>query len=146
MDFKETRRLRGHVGAVLCARFTKDGAYALTAGADRSVKLWNPARGHPDTGALLIKNYVGPHAKEISQICVADDCSRFASVGGDTQDDALKCEADHVTAHMPRRNRVVDKQPIKRAAVDAGCLCEGERHRWLQIAKRHQVENHVCPE
>ena len=83
MDFKETRRLRGHVGAVLCARFTKDGAYALTAGADRSVKLWNPARGHPDTGALLIKNYVGPHAKEISQICVADDCSRFASVGGD---------------------------------------------------------------
>mgnify|MGYP001472584833 CR=1 FL=1 len=77
MDFKETRRLRGHVGAVLCARYTKDGAYALTCGADRSVKLWNPSRAAPDTGALLIKNYTGPHAREISQIAVADDCARF---------------------------------------------------------------------
>ena len=83
MDFKETRRLRGHVGAVLCARYTKDGAYALTCGADRSVKLWNPSRAAPDTGALLIKNYTGPHAREISQIAVADDCARFCSVGGD---------------------------------------------------------------
>jgi mitogen-activated protein kinase organizer 1 len=83
MDFKETRRLRGHVGAVLCARYTKDGAYALTCGADRSIKLWNPARAAPDTGALLIKNYTGPHAREISQVCVADDCARFCSVGGD---------------------------------------------------------------
>ena len=51
MDFKETRRPRGHVGAVLCARYTKDGAYALTCGADRSIKLWNQARAAPDTGA-----------------------------------------------------------------------------------------------
>ena len=67
MDFKETRRLRGHVGAVLCARYTKDGAYALTCGADRSVRqALESRRAAPDTGALLIKNYTGPHAREIS--------------------------------------------------------------------------------
>ena len=44
MDFKETRRLRGHVGAVLCARYTKDGTYAVTCGADRGPKFWDVSR------------------------------------------------------------------------------------------------------
>ena len=39
MDFKETRRLRGHVGAVLCARYTKDGAYARAYDLARRLQL-----------------------------------------------------------------------------------------------------------
>ena len=83
MDLAHTRTLRGHVGAVLCARYTKDGTYAVTCGADRSVKLWNPKREAPTTGALLIKTYEGPHSKEVSSVAVADDSARIASVGGD---------------------------------------------------------------
>ncbi|KAH8072226.1 hypothetical protein JL720_11268 [Aureococcus anophagefferens] len=82
MDLAHTRTLRGHVGAVLCARYTKDGTYAVTCGADRSVKLWNPKREAPTTGALLIKTYEGPHSKEVSSVAVADDSARIASVGG----------------------------------------------------------------
>ncbi|KAH8074413.1 hypothetical protein JL721_1973 [Aureococcus anophagefferens] len=75
MDLAHTRTLRGHVGAVLCARYT-DGTYAVTCGADRSVKLWNPKREAPTTGALLIKTYEGPHSKEVSSVAVADDSAR----------------------------------------------------------------------
>ena len=83
MELTETRRLRGHSGAVLCVRYTADGAYAVTSGADRSIKLWNPARASPESGALLIKTYAGPHAKEVSAVAVAADSARLASCGGD---------------------------------------------------------------
>ncbi|KAK7250337.1 RNA splicing protein [Aureococcus anophagefferens] len=81
MDLAHTRTLRGHVGAVLCARYTKDGTYAVTCGADRSVKLWNPKREAPTTGALLIKTYEGPHSKEVSSVAVADDSARASRPG-----------------------------------------------------------------
>ena len=83
-DLRVVRKLRSHVGAVLCVRYTVDGSYCLSCGADRSVKLWNPHREAPETGALLIKTYAGPHMKEVSAVAVADDSARFASCGGDT--------------------------------------------------------------
>lgn len=40
-------RLRGHDGAILAITFTKNGKYALTAGQDRTVRLWNPRKVEP---------------------------------------------------------------------------------------------------
>jgi len=40
-------RLKGHKGAVNAVRFTADGKYCITAGHDRSVRLWNPTRLDP---------------------------------------------------------------------------------------------------
>ena len=84
MELVERRRLVGHAGAVLCVRYTCDGSYCVTSGADRSIKLWNPSREAPDTGGLLIKTYSGPHAKEVSAVAVAADSARIASCGGDS--------------------------------------------------------------
>eukprot|EP00002_Diphylleia_rotans_P038609 TRINITY_DN8812_c0_g1_i2.p1 TRINITY_DN8812_c0_g1~~TRINITY_DN8812_c0_g1_i2.p1 ORF type:complete len:140 (+),score=21.94 TRINITY_DN8812_c0_g1_i2:49-468(+) len=76
LPLKEFQVLKGHEGPVFCAKFNPNGSYALTGGADRSIRLWNPHHG------LLIKTYQG-HGYEILDICVAQDNSKFASAGGD---------------------------------------------------------------
>lgn len=90
--------LDGGQGAVHCVRFTRDGAYAMTAGQDRSVMLWNPARDDggaaagpedarerpPGPRALRtpITTFAG-HSHEVLGVAIAADNSRFISCGGD---------------------------------------------------------------
>ncbi|PRQ49247.1 putative transcription factor WD40-like family [Rosa chinensis] len=54
---KEVNVLKGHEGAVLAARFNKDGNYCLSCGKDRTIRLWNPHRG------IHIKTYKS-HGRE----------------------------------------------------------------------------------
>jgi len=66
-------------------RFTKCGAYCVTAGDDRTVRLWNPHKSTPekqDVG-LLIKAYGGQHAHAILDVAIAHDNARFVSAGVD---------------------------------------------------------------
>ena len=60
----------------MAARFSKDGAYLLTSGKDRTFRLWNPRKG------TCIKTYAG-HAREVRDLDAASDNSRIASCGGD---------------------------------------------------------------
>jgi mitogen-activated protein kinase organizer 1 len=50
--------LSGHEGAVLNVRFNGSGAYALSCGKDRTLRLWSVTRG------ALIKTYTG-HGHEV---------------------------------------------------------------------------------
>jgi mitogen-activated protein kinase organizer 1 len=54
--------LQGHEGAVLNVRYNGSGAYALSCGKDRTLRLWSVARG------VLIKTYTG-HGHE-ARACV----------------------------------------------------------------------------
>ncbi|RHZ79087.1 hypothetical protein Glove_152g50 [Diversispora epigaea] len=67
-----------HEGPVHIARFNSSGEYVLSGGQDKTIRLWNPESG------LCIKTYVG-HGKEVLDISVTRDHSRFASCGGDRQ-------------------------------------------------------------
>eukprot|EP00742_Colponemidia_sp_Colp-10_P011218 GILJ01012434.1.p1 GENE.GILJ01012434.1~~GILJ01012434.1.p1 ORF type:complete len:300 (+),score=22.48 GILJ01012434.1:74-973(+) len=69
--------LTGHQGPVSVVRFNRDGAYCMSGGHDKTLKLWNPHRGG------LIKTYTGSHNHEILDVAIAMDNGRFASVGGD---------------------------------------------------------------
>ena len=71
--------LVGHQGGVLSISFNESGAYCLTCGKDRTVRLWNPRK------ALLVKTYGDAHAHEVRDACCARDNSRIASCGGDRQ-------------------------------------------------------------
>ncbi|RKP24322.1 nuclear mRNA splicing protein [Syncephalis pseudoplumigaleata] len=68
--------LQGHRGAVNVARYTVDGAYCLTGGQDKEIRLWNPASGK------FIQKY-SAHGWEVYDLCSSYDNSRFASCGGD---------------------------------------------------------------
>ncbi|KAJ3236207.1 WD repeat-containing protein 83 [Chytriomyces hyalinus] len=73
---KRINTLKGHTGAVNVAVFNKGGDYVATGGADKTVKLWNPA------SALCVKTYTG-HGYEVLDIAISSDNAKFTSVGGD---------------------------------------------------------------
>ncbi|KAK7867724.1 hypothetical protein R5R35_002234 [Gryllus longicercus] len=63
-------------GAIRAVRFNVDGSYCLTAGADKSVKLWNPYR------SLLLKSYAG-HGQDVLDVHSSCDNSQMVSAGAD---------------------------------------------------------------
>lgn len=70
--------LVGHDGAVLNVRFNGSGAYILSCGKDRTVRLWSASRG------ALLKTYAG-HGHEVRDVAVSPDNGRLATCGGDRQ-------------------------------------------------------------
>lgn len=72
-----THILKKHTGAVLNVEFTENGTYCISTSQDKTLVLWNPAKGLP------IKQYSGPHNHEISNVTISADNARFASCGGD---------------------------------------------------------------
>ncbi|KAJ8610846.1 hypothetical protein CTAYLR_006465 [Chrysophaeum taylorii] len=121
-----TRTLRSHKGAVLGVRYTNDGAYCMSCGADRRILLWNPSRPAAQTGALLIKEYSGQHASEVSKVAIARDSTRFASCGGDSAafvwNVATGAVLKRLEGHAARINAVafagVDEQVLATASYD----------------------------
>ncbi len=93
--------LAGHEGAVLNVRYNASGAFALSCGKDRTLRLWSLAKG------ALIKTYTGhghearcalraflvqcAHASDtraaaqVRDVACTTDNNKLASVGGDRQ-------------------------------------------------------------
>lgn len=55
---KPTSRLVGHEGPIRAVKYSHDGKYAITAGHDRTVRLWNPTRVDPAYVHGYESNYV----------------------------------------------------------------------------------------
>lgn len=63
---------------VLTVGFNSNGNYLMTAGKDRTVKLWSSSTGED------IKNYSGGHNYEITALAICNDNSKFTSSGFDS--------------------------------------------------------------
>lgn len=137
--------IQGHQGPVLCVRFTKDGAYALTAGQDRTVMLWNPnceqgdvagpeafrASGDDAPRRLRkpITSFAG-HSHEVFGVAIAADNSRFVSCGGDklviVWDVATARASRKLSGHTHRVNAVAlnaDASVAFSAGYDTSVRC-----------------------
>ena len=86
LPLTHVRTLSAHNGPVNAVTFNSTGRYALTAGADKIITLWNPFRSAPQndesTGALVIHQFAG-HGYEVVDVAVSEDNKLIASVGGD---------------------------------------------------------------
>ncbi|VDO81205.1 unnamed protein product [Schistosoma curassoni] len=69
-------RIHCHQSAVRAARFNADGNYCMTAGGDKTIKLWNPYNFR------LLKTYAG-HGGEVSDVQAGKDNSQLGSGGAD---------------------------------------------------------------
>ncbi|KIW07312.1 uncharacterized protein PV09_02162 [Verruconis gallopava] len=75
---KKLHTLSDHNGQVHALTYSSGSSqYLLTGSTDRTIRLFNPAKG------TLIQKYVGGHGYEVLDISVAQDNTTFASVGGD---------------------------------------------------------------
>ncbi|CAO1629898.1 unnamed protein product [Parajaminaea phylloscopi] len=79
--------LKAHSGACNVVRYDANGRYLLTAGADRSIKLWQATGSDAATEVRsesdAIKAYTSGHSHEILALDVTPDNAQFASGGGD---------------------------------------------------------------
>lgn len=66
----------GHEGAILEVRWAPNGRHAITAGKDRTVRLWNPATG------MLVKAYEH-FAREVRSAAAEESGARIAACGAD---------------------------------------------------------------
>ncbi|KAL5111742.1 WD repeat domain-containing protein 83 [Taenia crassiceps] len=73
---RPVRRVYCRQNAVRAVRFNADGQYCLTAGGNRSIRLWNPVMGR------LLKTYIG-HGGEVSDVQASSDNSSLGSGGAD---------------------------------------------------------------
>eukprot|EP01139_Manchomonas_bermudensis_P010014 Amastigsp_a339831_316.p1 type:complete len:297 gc:universal Amastigsp_a339831_316:120-1010(+) len=78
MALKHQITLSGHEGAVLNVRWTPNGAYAMSTGADSSIRLWNPS-----SGALV--RVFSAHSREALDVAIRADNGSFVSCGTDRE-------------------------------------------------------------
>ncbi|BHF60959.1 WD repeat-containing protein 83 [Sparganum proliferum] len=76
LPLRPVRRLFCRQNAVRAVRFNADGQYCLTAGGNRTIRLWNPHAGR------LLKTYSG-HSGEVSDVQSSSDNSQLGSGGTD---------------------------------------------------------------
>ncbi|KAG7202840.1 hypothetical protein KM043_009993 [Ampulex compressa] len=76
IEYKFVKEIDCKQGAVRSVRFSVDGAYTLTCGSDRKLKLWNPHKG------IVLKTY-GGHGDEVMDACASCDSSQIVSCGLD---------------------------------------------------------------
>jgi len=81
-SFQKVGKLKGHDGPIESIRFTDDAKYCLTAGQDRTVKLWNPLRIDSRNDALLMHIYHSGHMHAVT--CVSSHDTTLLSASGKT--------------------------------------------------------------
>ncbi|XP_016844027.1 WD repeat domain-containing protein 83 [Nasonia vitripennis] len=75
-EYSLTSRIYCNQGAIRSVRFSEDGAYCITSGSNKKVKLWNPYK------SILLKTYAG-HGNEVMDACSSCDQSQIVSCSAD---------------------------------------------------------------
>lgn len=75
-DYSLTARIYCNQGTIRSVQFSEDGAYCITSGSNKKVKLWNPYK------SILLKTYAG-HGNEVMDACSSCDQSQIASCSVD---------------------------------------------------------------
>jgi len=79
----ECRKLRGHKGWVSCLAVSPDGQWLLSAGEDKTLRIWDLKHD------VEMKTFSG-HKEPINTVCWSPDGTRIASGGGLSTDNVIR--------------------------------------------------------
>ena len=102
-------------GSVNCCAFNSDGAYCISGGDDRAIRLWNPHRG--EQAHIPIKEYTA-HNQRVADVTIARDNASFASCGGDRT-----VFVWDVTSGLVLRRLIGHEQRINCVRYGPDCAC-----------------------
>ena len=133
------RFLDGHIGPVNAIRFTSDGAYCMTAGSDKCLRLWNPHKtrvGTDSNSGLCIQTYKDVHGYPILDVVISKDKAKFVSAGEDRAvfvwDVSTNRVISRISAHIHRTNSILlnhDDSVLFTASYDKTVKCWDLRNR-----------------
>ncbi|AFZ81053.1 WD domain, G-beta repeat domain-containing protein [Theileria equi strain WA] len=77
-----------HRGCINSVKFDSSGVYCMTAGNDRTIRLWNPSKQLHikkffGKVPILVTCVAGPHNYEVNDVCLSEDNKNFVSVGAE---------------------------------------------------------------
>ncbi|RYY82421.1 WD40 repeat domain-containing protein [archaeon] len=115
MTDRLVRVLDGHSAAVHAVCMTHDGAYCMTASADRTIKLWNPHKTDSNKPsitnkdpALCVQTYSGAHGYAVLDLAITQDKAQFASVGEDKTAFVWDVASMRVLRRIPAHNHRIN--------------------------------------
>ncbi len=113
-----------HVGPVLCVRYNATGEYVLTGGQDRTIQLWNLSK------SKHIKQYAGPHGREVKDVQIAPSSDRFCSCGGDRNVMLWDISTGECTRRLRGHESAVNSMSY---SSDGSLLCSGGADMALKL-------------
>lgn len=143
--FERVGKLVGHDGPVEAVCFTDDTKYCLTAGHDRTVRLWNPLRLDSNSEALPMHIYQDGHIHAVSAVASHDTTMVSASGKSLVVTDMVTAKVKHriSASHTTGRVNAVD---IRQDAMYLSASYDGTCKLWDARNLKTQIPMQTCDE
>mmetsp|Transcript_9238 Transcript_9238/g.15363 ORF Transcript_9238/g.15363 Transcript_9238/m.15363 type:complete len:310 (+) Transcript_9238:41-970(+) len=142
--FERVGRLVGHDGPVQAVCFTDDTKYCLTAGHDRTVRLWNPLRLDAKSEALPMHIYADGHMHAVSAVASHDVTMVSSSNKSLVVTDMVTAKVKHRISQS--HTGPINNVDVRQEAIFLSASYDGTCKLWDARNLNRQTPIQICDE